>query len=160
MAAILVLSGTAAGADEEREIRVQGPVTAYSSVADNPVVGVAARVRAETGGDETKVSMKLKQFAPPVAGRTFGAHVHTGPCADGVSAGPHYTNPEADPSLPLEQREIWLDFTVGGGGNARVEAERDFLIAPGAAKSIVIHANPTAPDGTAGTRLGCLGLEL
>jgi hypothetical protein len=94
-----------------------------------------------------------------MAGRTFGAHVHTGPCVSGsgVEAGPHS---RVTGTAPLDQREIWLDFVVTAGGHAQSTAERPFVLVPGGAKSIVIHANPTAPDGTAGARLGCIGLEL
>jgi Cu-Zn family superoxide dismutase len=63
-------------------------------------------------------------------------------------------------TIPLEQREIWLDFTVNAGGGAHSRAKRDFELRPGGAKSIVIHERLTTPDGMAGARLGCIGLEL
>jgi hypothetical protein len=158
VAGTAIVSG-ASGDDAERELRVEAPVTAYSAIpAPNPVTGVRARVRAETGDGQTEVSLSLRGFDRAFAGRTFGAHFHTGPCVNGVTAGPHYQD-SAITTIPLEQREVWLDFTVTAGGNAHSRAERHFELRPVGAKSIVIHANPTAPDGMAGARLGCISLE-
>jgi Cu-Zn family superoxide dismutase len=152
--------GASNGNGSERELSVKAPVTAYSAIpAPNPVTGVNARVSAETGDGQTEASLTLRGFDRAYAGRTFGAHFHTGPCVDGVTAGPHYQD-SAVTTIPLEQREVWLDFTVTAGGNAKSRAERHFELRPGGAKSIVIHANPTTPDGMAGARLGCISLEL
>jgi superoxide dismutase, Cu-Zn family len=83
--------------------------------------------------------------------------VHVKPCGrDPLASGGHYSDPEADPSVPLHEREIWLDFTVDENGNGHAKAKRRFAIAEGAASCIVIHAMPTNPDtGMAGARLAC-----
>jgi len=90
------------------------------------------------------------------AGRTFGAHVHTSSCGpDPLASGPHYQH-STDPSIPLSDREIWLDVTAGEDGHATAERTVDWVIPAGAAGSVVIHANPTNPTtGLAGARLLC-----
>ena len=88
------------------------------------------------------------------AGRRFGAHVHTGPCvpADGPAAGPHF----AHGAPPSPVTEIWLDVIVDTDGSGSAAAVVPFAVPAGAARSIVVHERPTAPDGTAGGRLACL----
>jgi Cu-Zn family superoxide dismutase len=159
IAAVGIVAGTAlpAMANGGRTVRAAGPVVAYRSVSPNPLAGVHGTVQAvTTASGGTRVTLHLRGFANDQVARTFGVHVHTGPCADGTSAGPHYTHP--GPAPTLEEREIWLDFTVNTGGLGHAKASRDWLIEPGAAQSIVIHAEPTAPSGAAGTRQGCIGV--
>lgn len=107
---------------------------------------------------KTRVSLRVTGLDRLARGSTFGAHVHVGPCVegDGVAAGPHYT---VTGDAPLSQREVWLDFTVGRRGVARAVATVDFTIAQGGARAIVIHALPTAVDGTAGPRMACIPVD-
>jgi len=156
----LALAGTAlpaaAGADATRS---PNPLVVYTAIADNPLSGVSGEVHAvRTPSGKTNVTLELRGFDASFSGRTFGAHVHVGHCADGVSAGVHYTSP--DTSVPLELREVWLDFTVNAAGNASAATTRDFAIADGGAQAVVIHQEPTAPNGVAGPRLGCIGIDL
>ncbi|HLF40908.1 MAG TPA: superoxide dismutase family protein [Acidimicrobiia bacterium] len=157
--ALLAALALPAGA-EGTSVTVAGPLTAYD-VAGNPAAGVTARVHeVVTGGRTTTVTLHLHGFAADQAGRTFGAHAHSGPCGTvGTSAGPHYTHPDAAPTL--EEREIWLDFTVDAGGTAHAKATRDWTFeatetAPFGARSVVVHAMPTDPGGVAGARLACI----
>jgi Cu/Zn superoxide dismutase len=93
----------------------------------------------------------------------LGAHVHVGPCVEGNggAAGPHYN---ADPTIPpvvTDETEVWLDVVVGANGTASSEATVPFVIARGAAASVVIHADATStgpqpPAGVAGARWACL----
>lgn len=141
---------------------MSGPVTAYAVAGGNPLEGVSARVhQTVTDSGQTIVTLHLKGFGAAAEGQTFGAHAHVNSCgATGAAAGPHYTHP--DTALELEDREIWLDYTVDDGGNARALAKRDWTIvptsaAPDGARSVIFHALPTNHhDGTAGTRLACI----
>ncbi|RYP80789.1 hypothetical protein EKO23_24375 [Nocardioides guangzhouensis] len=96
----------------------------------------------------------------PLAGlppnRSFGAHVHTGHCGtDPLTSGGHYQH-STDPSVPLADREVWLDLTSDEHGRAVAEVIRPWVIPAGAAGSVVIHAAPTNPaTGSAGARLLC-----
>lgn len=160
LATSVVLLATPGGAADPRTVSVAGPLTVYA-VAGNPAAGVTAAVHeAVTGSGTTIVTLHLAGFAPSSSGQTFGAHAHTGPCgSDGADAGPHYTHPALLPSL--EEKEIWLDFTVNPAGQAHAKAIRAWTIepttaAPSGARSVVIHAMPTAPAGTAGARLACI----
>lgn len=94
------------------------------------------------------------------AGTKYGAHVHVGPCVpgDGAAAGPHYN--ATGGAVVDRSTEVWLDFTVRSSGTALAVARVPFVVPAGAARSIVIHAMPTMPNGSAGARLACLPLEL
>ena len=78
-----------------------------------------------------------------------------GPCqaGNGAAAGPHYNHGGGISS----QTEVWLDFTVDQGGVARSETVVPFVVAGGAAQSVVIHALATNPStGLAGARVACI----
>ncbi|MEJ7582581.1 MAG: superoxide dismutase family protein [Acidimicrobiales bacterium] len=125
----------------------------------NATDGAHARMKAvRLSHGRTRVRLMVTGLDRLASGSRFGAHVHTGPCVegDGVSAGPHYT---VTGSAPLSEREVWLDFTVGRGGTARASATVDFVIPQGGARAIVVHAMPTAVDGTAGPRMACIPVD-
>jgi len=89
-------------------------------------------------------------------GQTFGAHVHTLPCGPSPSeSGVHYQH-STDTSIPLPQREIWLDVTANADGHAATTTVVQWELTPGTAGSVVLHAQPTNPTtGGAGARLAC-----
>ena len=122
----------------------------------NPTDGAWAVASATVTEGQTVVVINVKDISAE-AGTTFGAHVHVGPCveANGAAALGHYNaGGGVSPGT-----EVWLDFTVTGGGTGHATAIVPFAIEEGTARSIVIHALPTAPDGAAGARLACLPLE-
>lgn len=91
-------------------------------------------------------------------GKRYGVHVHTKPCAaNPAAAGPHFMLPTAPATLPLAQREIWLDVTVTTGGWALSTRTVTWPIPAGSpANSVVLHAAPTNPTtGEAGARVAC-----
>lgn len=97
---------------------------------------------------------------PSAQGRTFGAHLHTGPCVagNGAAAGPHYNHSGVVPPVVNDRTEVWLDFTVTGGGTGQAVTRVPWVPQSGA-HSVVVHESPTAPNGTAGARLACLPVE-
>ena len=78
-------------------------------------------------------------------------------------AGPHY-NVTWDNDLGKvmgdinKKTEVWLDLDVDSDGDARSTATVSFI--PEGERSIVLHALPTAADGTAGPRLACLPFKI
>jgi Cu/Zn superoxide dismutase len=136
---------------------VASPLTDLRPDADDPTDGATGAAFALAGKQSTVVSLSVHGIDAE-AGRTFGAHVHTGPCVagEGTAAGPHY----AHDTPPSPDTEIWLDLTVDRSGSAMASAVVPFVVPPGAAHSIVVHERPTAPDGTAGGRLACLPVTL
>ncbi len=110
--------------------------------------------------DGTQTTLIVHGVDPAVSGRTFGAHLHNGPCIenDGAAALGHYNHSGTSPLTVSDRTEIWLDVTIDDEGNARSTSHVDWALQAGA-HSVVIHANPTAPDGTAGARLACLPVE-
>ena len=111
------------------------------------------------GDDSTQAVFVVHGVDPAVAGQTFGAHLHVGPCKAGSAsdAAGHY-NHSTSPRVVSNETEIWLDVTINDGGNAQSMARVDWAPVAGA-RSVVIHAKPTAADGTAGDRLACLPVE-
>jgi Cu/Zn superoxide dismutase len=126
-------------------------------LAERPTDGARGVASATVQNGQTVVRLHVMDLAAAGIGHTFGAHVHVGPCepGNGAAAGPHY-NAGGGVSASTE---VWLDFTVTGGSTGQAVAIAPFEIAPGAARSIVIHAEPTAADGSAGARIACLPLE-
>lgn len=100
----------------------------------------------------------LAALDPAAVGRTYGAHIHSGPCiaGDPDAAGPHLN--AGDPPSP--ETEVWLDVTVHEGGWGGASAAVPFTIPEGGAGSIVVHARATDPaTGDAGDRLACIPLD-
>jgi hypothetical protein len=130
------------------------PTTDLAPTAENPTDGTSAGYSVKGKGDSTTVTLYVSGFAAELAGTTYGAHVHTGPCVagDGAAAGPHFHNG----TPPSKTTEVWLDVTVGEDGTGTSTATVPFAIPAGAAQSIVIHEKPTAADGTAGGRFACI----
>ncbi len=123
----------------------------------NPTDGARAKFVAIAGPTGTHAVLVVKGLDPAKVGTTLGAHVHTGSCVAGApaTAGPHYNS-----GGPADaQHEIWLDFTILPGGIGVAQTTVPFTIAPGAAKSVVIHAMATGPGGIAGPRLACLPVQ-
>lgn len=109
------------------------------------------------GNGTTYVYFVLTGLNPADAGKTYGAHVHVGPCVpyNGSAALGHYNTGAG--GVPSPANEVWLDFTVLPGGVAYATAVVPFEIAPGTAQSVVVHADPTQPGtGLAGGRIACL----
>jgi hypothetical protein len=111
-------------------------------------------------GDQSVAVLVVKGIDPAVAGRTFGAHLHTGPCVagNGAAAGPHYNHSGVVPPVVNNQTEIWLDFRATRGGTGQAVAQVRWQPDSGQ-HSVVIHELPTAANGTAGARLACLPVE-
>jgi Cu-Zn family superoxide dismutase len=93
-------------------------------------------------------------------GQRFGAHLHAGPCVpdNGAAALGHYNTDVLANTSPVEvsqKTEVWLDFRVSDIGEGRSTAPVPFVPAAGE-RSIVIHAQPTMDNGSAGARIACL----
>ena len=147
-----------------RVVSAAGPLTDLQPAIDNPTDGVTAATISVVTRRHTVTLLHLRGFDRAVAGQTFGAHVHTGPCVagNGAAAGPHFNidvyrgvqPPEVSP-----RTEVWLDFTVTAAGTAHAASLVPFAIPAGAASSIVVHEHPTDPTGAAGGRLACIGVQ-
>ncbi len=135
----------------------RGGLTDLEPGVDRVTDGAWAVASATVQNGQTVVRLNVKDLAGSGVGDTFGAHVHVGPCVAGSGglAGPHF-NAGGGVS---EQTEVWLDFTVTGGGTGHATAVVPFEIHPGQAQSVVIHEAPTDSTGAAGARMACLPLE-
>ncbi|MFG1819257.1 hypothetical protein ACGFIF_36225 [Kribbella sp. NPDC049174] len=144
-------------------------VTAHDDLRDlaptagGPFDNARALVVLVSPGDSTLAILQVRGIGNSAAGRSFGAHLHSGPCVagDGAAAGPHYNTdiiagevpPRVNPST-----EIWLDFTVSPSGAGNAMTVVPFTPLPGN-RSVVIHEKPTDHHGAAGARLACLPLS-
>ncbi len=157
-----LLAATPAGASEHR-VSVVSNAGALSdlSVLTHDVTDRAkgAALAVSRDGVGTVVVLGLWGLDRSSAGTMYGAHVHVGACiaGDGAAAGKHYN--ATGGAVIDETTEVWLDFTVRRGGTAIAVSRVPFVIPQGGARSIVIHAMATLPNGTAGARLACLPLE-
>lgn len=148
----LVTGGAPVGAASL--VQSVGPLRDFAPLASNVTDGASARLYASASRGSTSFRAYFTGLDPAAAGTTFGVHIHVGPCVagNGAAAGPHY-NAGGGVSATTE---VWLDFTVYRGGSGYAHTTVPFVIAPGTAQSMVIHALPTATDGTAGARQACL----
>jgi Cu/Zn superoxide dismutase len=144
-------------------VRASGPLADLRPQTADPTDGARASVVAVRVAGRTVTILHLRGLDRAAAGRTFGAHVHVGPCVpgDGAAAGPHFnidvhhgvTPPEVSP-----RTEIWLDFAVTPAGRGHAVSLVPFAVPSGAARSVVVHELPTDPAGAAGPRLACIGV--
>ena len=123
--------------------------------------GAFGRLYAVARGDGTTYFVfVVTGLDPAYTGKTYGAHVHVGPCVagNGPAALGHYnTGTGGDPS---PDNEVWLDFTVLPGGIGVSRTIVPFEIAPGTARSVVVHEAATQPGtGLAGGRVACLPVQ-
>ncbi len=144
---LLALSGTALAARVQVD-HGRGPTVVH----DPAYAAVHTQVHAWEGEGQTRIRLRVNGMP---ADRTFGAHLHVSACgADPLASGGHYQH--GSPTAPLADREVWLDFTTDGTGHGTGTATVPWLIEPGTASSVVVHASPTNPGtGSAGPRLFC-----
>ena len=150
VAGVLVVGVPAAGIAARMHVdHGRGPTVVHDAAYD----GITTQVHAWSKAGSTRVRLMVEGLP---AGRTFGAHVHTLPCgALPTDSGGHYQH-STDTSVPLADREVWLDVTADVDGHAATTTEVPCEIAPGTAGSVVVHALPTnATTGAAGARLAC-----
>jgi hypothetical protein len=132
----------------------------FAPAAAGPFDSASASLTLVGSGDHSTAVLVVKGIDPAAAGRTFGAHLHTGPCVagNGAAAGPHYNHSGVVPPVVNNQTEVWLDFTANRGGTGQAVAHVPWQ-PNGGQHSVVIHEAPTAANGTAGARLACLPVE-
>lgn len=163
-ATAIVTAGTVSHAEGRHDSRpvldVSSTLRDLQPATTSPFDGARSRVRVSVGDDRTVVRLRLSGIARSAVGATYGAHLHVGRCVtgDGAAAGAHY-NVDVIRGVPTptvsDETEVWLDFTVRSDGTAKATARVPFEVEPGD-RAVVVHAEATAPNGTAGPRLACL----
>jgi hypothetical protein len=138
----------------------RGDLADLAPAAAGPFDHASAQLVLVGHGSASTVVLLVKGVDTAVATRTFGAHLHSGPCVagNGPAAGPHYNHSGVVPPVVSDATEIWLDFTVDDEGNAQSVSHVDWVPTAGQ-RSVVIHQDRTAANGTAGPRLACLPVE-
>lgn len=165
LAGAALVTTTAVSAADARHadrptLAVDSVLRDLQTATTSPFDGARSRVRMTVGDDETVVRLRLSGVARVARGTEYGAHLHVGRCVtgDGAAAGPHYNVDvlAGAPSPEVSDRtEVWLDLEVRSDGTARARARVPFEVQPGD-RAVVIHAEATQPNGTAGPRLACL----
>ena len=135
----------------------RGNLVDLSTATADPFGDASAHLVMTPNAHGTLFHLRLQGIDPAAAGHGYGAHLHVGPCVagDGAAAGPHYNVSTTTPPVVNDQTEVWLDFTAAADGTGAADTTVPFMPAPGT-RSVVIHAESTAPNGTAGPRLVCL----
>ena len=162
VAALALLAAAGAAGAAATKTQSSGWATDLAPSTAGPLddAHVHVKVTPEPDGSTT-VWLHIVGVDHAVAGTTFGAHLHTGTCVEGngAAAGPHFNHTGGSVISPAT--EVWLDFTVGAGGEATSEANVPFTVPEGGAHAVVIHALPTNPTtGAAGARIACLPVDL
>jgi Cu/Zn superoxide dismutase len=157
VAAPVLSAGLASAAQACAAEVFRGHLVDLSTAAPDPFGDASAKLVMTSHGDGTRFHLRIRGIDSQAAGRDFGAHLHVGPCVagDGAAAGPHYNASTATPPVVSDETEVWLDFTVTRRGTGSARTTVPFRPTPGA-RSVVVHAEPTSPTGTAGARLVCL----
>lgn len=148
----LTLTASAAPAQVFR-----GDLVDLSAATADPFGDSSAHLVMAPNAHGTLVHLRVSGIDEAAIGHRYGAHLHAGPCVagDATAAGPHYNVSTSTPPVVSDQTEVWLDFTVAEDGTGAADVTVPFRPAPGS-RSVVIHADSTAPNGTAGPRLVCL----
>ena len=137
----------------------------FNTVAAGPFDNATARLQLVDRPSGTTAVLHVRGIDPSVAGRTFGAHLHDGPCGTNApaAAGGHYNADAHAGHVPVV-------VSSADRGLARLHRRRHavqatpasavrFPVPPGT-RSVVVHAAPTDPaTGLAGARLACLPVE-
>ena len=142
-----------------------------------PLDGASASLRIVESPDEgTGFRLKVTGIDTSLSKATFGAHLHVGECTERVveaetlllspdTTGPHYTVAGEQVS---HETEVWFELVPDEEGAASDESwvpfvpEDQSFLAGGVfypvdgLMSIVLHRDPTAPNGVAGPREACL----
>ena len=144
-------------------VTANGPLADLRPQTADPTDGASASVLAIRVAGRTVTILHLHGLDRSATHRTFGAHLHVGPCVpgNGTAAGPHFNidvHRGVNPPEVSPRTEIWLDFTVTPSGTGHAVSLVPFAVPPGAAASIVVHELPTDPAGVAGPRLACIGV--
>ncbi|HEY6811231.1 MAG TPA: superoxide dismutase family protein [Propionibacteriaceae bacterium] len=159
--------GTVGGVAEPRMAwaHYHGELTDLLPGSDDVFDGAKATATMIGVDGSTFFRLRIRGIDEKAAEGHYGAHLHEGACVggDGTAAGPHYNISPKDalgkPTLISEATEVWLDFEVNSDGTARSTARVPF-VPLGGKRAIVLHAEPTAPGGTAGARVACLPLDI
>lgn len=161
-----VLPATAAHGDTPVRARGAGELRDLQVTTEQPTDHATAQVVAIESNGSTIVRLKVQGLAHFAAGTELGAHIHVGSCekGNGAAARRHYNSSTTNPLTVTSSTEVWLDFEIGSNGTASAEAHVPFVIPPGGAGALVIHAagtstGPTPPAGSAGARWACLPVE-
>jgi superoxide dismutase, Cu-Zn family len=122
--------------------------------------GARARLVFVRHASSSTFVLVVSGVAPEGGGKTYGAHLHAGPCVAGdpAAAGPHYNQSSEDgvvPPVVSDQTEVWLDVTVGPDGGAVAVTHVPFVPTL-KDRAVVLHEKATDDHGTAGARLACL----
>ena len=137
-----------------------GSLTDLNTTVASALDGASASASMFALGLGTVVYLKVKDVSLAAEGQRFGAHLHAGPCVtDNPSAALGHYNTDLlagiSPAVVSQKTEVWLDFRVSDIGEGRSTAPVPFVPASGE-RSIVIHAQPTMDNGSAGARIACL----
>jgi Cu/Zn superoxide dismutase len=138
----------------------QGSLRDLQPSRSDPLDGARARLVVAQHASSSTFVLVVSGVAPQGVGKTYGAHLHSGPCVAGdpAAAGPHYNQSSENgvvPPVVSDQTEVWLDVTVGPDGGAVAVTHVPFVPTL-KDRAVVLHEKATDDHGTAGARLACL----
>ncbi|MGI8901664.1 MAG: hypothetical protein ACR2HA_12220 [Nocardioides sp.] len=157
-------TGRASGSEGRAAVTVVEGLRDLQPSQTDALDGAKASLTIVEREESTYFALRLQNIERTDSTSVLGAHLHVGPCVagNGVAAGAHYNDEaihgDTTPSVSRDT-EVWLEFRANAGGAAHALVTVPFTVVPGV-RSVVVHALPTASDGTAGTRLACIPVVL
>jgi hypothetical protein len=138
----------------------QGSLRDLQPSRSDPLDGARARLVVAEHASSSTFVLVVSGVSPAGVGKTYGAHLHSGPCVAGdpAAAGPHYNQSTVNgvvPPVVSDHTEVWLDVTVGPDGGAVAVTHVPFVPTL-KDRAVVLHEKATDDHGTAGARLACL----
>jgi hypothetical protein len=133
-------------------------MTADTGPFDSARAKTTIRETADGGTAFTTFAVRVTGIDPLVAGRTFGGHLHIGPCDTATNMGHYRANPAGDPSPP---NELWFDFTPDDDGMAYdVQTAPWVPVDHDGQMSIVVHVGTADLPTSQSPKQACFPLEV
>jgi superoxide dismutase, Cu-Zn family len=166
----LILGGTQVAGGAVSEIfKFREALTDFTPEPGQPFDSVRAKTtisKTADGGTSWEVRMTgidvLSEWdGGTVVGRTFGGHLHTGPCDPATNSG-HYRHDTTlePPALGTPPNELWFNFTPDADGMAYDVQTAPWVPVDEGQMSIVVHLLTADQPTTKSPKQACFPLSV
>jgi hypothetical protein len=160
----LVLGGTQVASGTESLIyKFREDLTDFISDKPGPFDSARAKTTiTETAEGGTTFEVRVTGIDPRVAGRTFGGHLHIGPCDTAFNGG-HYRHDTTLelPDLAMPPNELWFNFTPDEDGMAYdLQTAQWVPVDLDGQMSIVVHEGTAEQPTSSSAKQACFPLAV
>jgi hypothetical protein len=161
---VLVLGGTQVAVGAASEIyKFREDLTDFITDKRGPFDAAKAKTTiSETADGGTTFEVRVTGVDPSVEGRTFGGHLHIGPCDTTTNLG-HYRHDQTllPPALGTPPNELWFNFTPDADGMAYdVQTAPWVPVDHDGQMSIVVHEGTAELPTTSSPKQACFPLDV